>query len=256
LNPFRLETPPPSPPETVERPDPDTPFTVPDAVLRYQREVPWHSLLPPRADTLGWRIQQRIKRGLDIVLSLGGLLVLSPLFLVIAVCIKATSHGPVFYRWKVLGLRARPFVGYKFRTMTVDADQRKEELLAHNEMTGPVFKMRQDPRVTPVGRFLRKSSLDELPQLWSVLKGDMSLVGPRPPFPEEFAEYEEDWYRGKLAVVPGITCLWQVLGRSEIADFETWMRLDRQYIQEWNLWLDFKILLRTIPAVLRGHGAY
>jgi lipopolysaccharide/colanic/teichoic acid biosynthesis glycosyltransferase len=122
-------------------------------------------------------------------------------------------------------------------------------------MSGPVFKLRRDPRVTRSGRWLRKFSIDELPQLWSVLKGDMSLVGPRPPLPEEFAQYEE-WQCGKLAVKPGITCFWQVSGRSEISDFATWARLDLRYIREWNLWLDFRLLLRTIPAVLSGRGAY
>lgn len=230
-------------------------FPVTDVVLRYQTDVPWDEFMPARASTRSWRVQQRIKRVMDVVLSSVGLVVLFPLFLLIGILVKATSRGPVFYEWRVLGYRARPFVGYKFRTMTMNADKQKDELLAYNEMTGPVFKMRKDPRITKLGRWLRKSSLDELPQLWSVLKGDMTLVGPRPPFPDEFAEYEP-WQRGKLAVKPGITCLWQVLGRNEIADFDTWMRLDRDYIQQWNLWLDVKILFRTIPAVLRGHGAY
>jgi len=161
----------------------------------------------------------------------------------------------VLYEFRVLGRRARPIVAYKFRTMVANADQLKVSLLRHNEMRGPAFKMREDPRVTPIGRWLRKYSLDELPQLWSVLVGDMSLVGPRPPFAEEFADYKP-WQWGKLAVTPGITCIWQVSGRSDIADFDEWATLDLQYIRDWSLWLDLKILLMTIPAVLRGRGAY
>lgn len=231
------------------------PFAVPEAVARAWDGDDWESVLPPRARTRRWRIERRLKRAFDIVLSAVGLVVLSPLFLLLAILIKATSPGPVFYTWRVLGERARPFVGYKFRTMVPDADRLKPELLAHNEMTGPVFKMREDPRITPVGRWLRKFSLDELPQLWSVLKGDMSLVGPRPPSAEEFAAFEP-WQHGKLAVIPGITCLWQVQGRSEIADFDEWAALDLEYIRNWNLWLDLKILLKTIPVVIGGRGAY
>jgi lipopolysaccharide/colanic/teichoic acid biosynthesis glycosyltransferase len=182
-------------------------------------------------------------------------MMLAPVLVIIALAVAFTSPGPVLYEWRVLGRRGRPFVGYKFRTMVRDAERLKRKLWTRNEMTGPVFKMRRDPRVTAVGRLLRKYSLDELPQLWSVLKGDMSLVGPRPPSPEEFADFEP-WQRGKLAVTPGITCLWQVSGRSEIRDFEEWMRLDRQYIQQWSLGLDVRILLRTIPVVLKGNGAY
>ncbi|MBI4543564.1 MAG: sugar transferase [Gemmatimonadetes bacterium] len=202
-----------------------------------------------------WRTQQRLKRGLDILLSLLGLILLAPVLVAIALLVVGTSRGPVFYRWKVLGQRARPFVGYKFRTMVHNADELKPQILQHNEMRGPVFKMRNDPRITPLGRWLRKFSLDELPQLWSVLNGDMSLVGPRPPSAEEFASFQP-WQWGKLSVRPGITCLWQINGRSEIADFDEWVALDLKYISEWNLWLDFKVLLLTIPAVIRGQGAY
>ncbi len=173
----------------------------------------------------------------------------------IALAVRLGSPGPILYAWRVLGHRGRPFVGYKFRTMVQDADALKPQLLHANELQGPAFKMRQDPRVTRLGRVLRKYSLDELPQLWSVLKGDMSLVGPRPPSADEFAEFAP-WQRGKLAVTPGLTCLWQVSGRSDISDFDEWMRLDREYVQEWSLGLDLRILLRTVPVVIRGHGAY
>ncbi len=215
----------------------------------------WDGCLPARAGTRGWRLRRVAKRVLDAVLSAVLLVVLSPVFLLVAVAVKLSSRGPVLYRWNALGERARPFVTYKFRTMVMDADRQKPELLERNEMRGPVFKMRTDPRVTPLGRWLRKSSLDELPQLWSVLRGDMSLVGPRPPFPEEFAGFKP-WQRAKLAVTPGITCIWQVSGRSEIADFDEWVALDLLYIEHWSLWLDLKLLLRTIPAVLRCRGAY
>jgi lipopolysaccharide/colanic/teichoic acid biosynthesis glycosyltransferase len=218
-------------------------------------EADWQQPLPARAGTPGWQVQQAVKRVLDIVLAAAGLLLCAPLFVVVAALIKATSPGPVFYQWRVLGRHARPFVGYKFRTMVVDADRLKVRYMRDNEMSGPVFKLRADPRITPLGRWLRKYSIDELPQLWSVLKGDMSLVGPRPPAPEEFVRFEP-WQWGKLAVTPGITCLWQIGGRSEISDFADWVKLDLQYIREWSLWLDVRILLRTVPAVLSARGAY
>jgi exopolysaccharide biosynthesis polyprenyl glycosylphosphotransferase len=195
------------------------------------------------------------KRVLDCVISGIALALLAPVFLIVALSIKFSSPaGPVFYRWHVLGKNGKPFVGYKFRTMVPQADQLKEQLLAFNEMQGPVFKMRNDPRVFPFGRFLRKFSIDELPQLYSVLKGDMSLVGPRPPSREE-AERFEFWQRRKLSVKPGISCLWQVNGRNEIRDFSEWARLDLEYIQHASFLLDLKILLLTIPAVLSGQGA-
>jgi lipopolysaccharide/colanic/teichoic acid biosynthesis glycosyltransferase len=195
-----------------------------------------------------------VKRGLDVVASGVLLAVLSPLFGAIAAGIKLTSRGPVMYRWQVVGEGGRPFTGYKFRTMVPNADALKAQLLASNEMSGPVFKMRRDPRITPIGRLLRKFSLDELPQLWSVLKGDMSLVGPRPPLQSEYALFTEQQKR-KLAVKPGITCLWQISGRNDISDFDDWVRLDLQYIRDWSLWLDLKVLLLTVPAVLKGRGA-
>ena len=195
------------------------------------------------------------KRGLDIVLSTAALSLLSPLLAMIALLVKLTSpDGPVLYPWNVLGTNLKPFRGYKFRTMVPNADSLKNNLREKNEMTGPVFKIRNDPRVTPFGRILRKFSLDELPQLWSVLKGDMSLVGPRPAGPDEAPRYEF-WQRRKLSVKPGITCLWQVNGRNAIDHFDEWARMDLEYVQKASLWLDCKILLKTVPAVLSGRGA-
>jgi lipopolysaccharide/colanic/teichoic acid biosynthesis glycosyltransferase len=155
----------------------------------------------------------------------------------------------------VVGQGGRFFVGYKFRTMVRDADKRLAELAAKNEMTGPAFKMKHDPRVTLIGRTLRRLSLDELPQLWSVIKGDMSLVGPRPPLRTEWARFAP-WQRRKLAVMPGITCLWQISGRADINNFDEWVKLDIEYIERWSLALDMKILIGTIGAVVRGRGAY
>lgn len=195
------------------------------------------------------------KRVLDIALSASALVALSPLLVLIAALVRLTSPGgPIFYPWNVLGTNLKPFRGYKFRTMVPNADALKSELHGKNEMSGPVFKMRNDPRVTPIGRVLRKFSLDELPQLWSVLKGDMSLVGPRPAGPDEARRYEF-WQRRKLSVKPGITCLWQINGRNEIDRFEDWARMDLEYVQNASLWLDCKILLKTVPAVLSGRGA-
>jgi exopolysaccharide biosynthesis polyprenyl glycosylphosphotransferase len=199
-------------------------------------------------------IKLYVKRILDIVLSGLMLVVLSPFLLIIAILVKASSKGPIFYEWNVIGLNKKPFKSWKFRTMVPNADAMKTDLLERNEMNGPVFKIKNDPRVTKIGRILRKFSLDELPQLWSVLKGDMSLVGPRPAGPHELARYDS-WHRRKLSVKPGLTCLWQVKGRNKIDDFDEWVRLDLEYIENWSLWLDFKILLKTIPVVLRGTGS-
>ena len=196
-----------------------------------------------------------LKRLFDIVVSATLLVVLAPLFALIAIAIKVTTPRlPVFYRWNVIGQKGVSFTGYKFTTMAADADERKAEIQRQNEMSGPVFKMKDDPRVTPLGRILRKFSLNELPQLWSVLKGDMSLVGPRPAFRRELDGYEA-WHKRKLSVRPGVTCLWQVSGRNEIRDFDEWVRLDLEYIDNWSLWLDFKILARTVLAVVRGTGS-
>jgi len=194
-----------------------------------------------------------LKRLLDIALSALLLIILFPLLLLIALAVKLSSAGPVLYPWQVMGKGGVPFVGYKFRSMYRDADQRKAELLSANEMSGPVFKMTNDPRITGVGRILRKYSLDELPQLWNVLKGDMSLVGPRPPLQSEYAHFSE-WQKRKLMVKPGLTCLWQVSGRNQIKDFDEWIRLDLQYIAQWNLALDLLIIIRTIPVIIFGRG--
>jgi lipopolysaccharide/colanic/teichoic acid biosynthesis glycosyltransferase len=193
------------------------------------------------------------KRMVDIVVSLGLLVLLSPLLAALAVAVRLSSPGPIFYRWRVLGRNGRPFTGFKFRTMVRDADSLKLSLLEHNQMVGPVFKVADDPRVTSVGRWLRRYSLDEVPQLWNVLKGDMSLVGPRPVFREEYVRFEL-WQMRKLSVTPGVTCLWQVQGRNSIRDFSDWAKLDLQYIDEWSLALDAKILARTVQAVARGTG--
>jgi exopolysaccharide biosynthesis polyprenyl glycosylphosphotransferase len=194
-----------------------------------------------------------VKRVVDVVVSCILLVVLAPFFLILALLVKRSSPGPVFYRWRVVGYDGVPFVSYKFRSMYVDADMRKAALLVQNEMSGPVFKMTNDPRVTPLGRVLRKYSLDELPQFWSVLTGKMSLVGPRPPLETEYAKFTGR-QRLKLQVKPGITCLWQVNGRNEINNFDDWVNLDLHYIQSWSLALDFKILLKTVPVVVLGKG--
>jgi lipopolysaccharide/colanic/teichoic acid biosynthesis glycosyltransferase len=196
-----------------------------------------------------------VKRLIDILVSATLLVLLAPLFLLIALAIKiATPALPVLYRWQVVGFKGRRFTGYKFSTMVADAESRRADLIEQNEMQGPVFKIRDDPRVTPIGRYLRKFSLNELPQLWSVLKGDMSLVGPRPAFPHELEGYEL-WHKRKLCVRPGMTCLWQVRGRNKISSFDDWVRMDLEYIDKWTLWLDMKILLRTAWTVIAGTGS-
>ncbi len=195
-----------------------------------------------------------VKRVIDVCVSAMLLLLFSPFIAAIAVLIKATSPGPVIFIQRRCGLNGRVFNMYKFRSMYIDAEERVHELKEANEVDGPVFKMKRDPRITPIGMFLRRTSLDELPQLWNVLKGDMSMVGPRPPLPEEVAKYER-WQRRRLSMKPGLTCIWQISGRSKIS-FQEWMRLDLQYIDNWSLWLDLKIIFKTIPAVLSGRGAY
>lgn len=211
--------------------------------------------LPARHTGALGQLQHGLKRVLDVVLAAAGILVLSPLLAGIAIAVLVTSGRPILYPWLVVGKRGRTFVGYKFRTMVRNADKQLDLLAAKNEMKGPAFKMKEDPRVTPIGRVLRRLSLDELPQLWSVLKGDMSLVGPRPPLRTEWARFAP-WQRRKLAVTPGITCLWQITGRADINDFDNWVKLDIEYIERWSLWLDLKILAGTVGAVLRGRGAY
>jgi exopolysaccharide biosynthesis polyprenyl glycosylphosphotransferase len=195
-----------------------------------------------------------IKRIVDFAVALVAVIAILPIMLLVAIVIRITSTGPVFFAQKRVGHNKRKFTMYKFRTMVVDAEQQMEQLEHLNEVSGPVFKIKNDPRITPIGRFLRKTSLDELPQLFSVLKGDMSLVGPRPLPIRDYEGFNEDWQRRRFSVKPGITCLWQVQGRSSIS-FEKWMELDLQYIDKWSLWLDLQILLQTIPAVLRGSGA-
>jgi exopolysaccharide biosynthesis polyprenyl glycosylphosphotransferase len=194
------------------------------------------------------------KRILDILISLILLILISPILALISLAIKITTPKlPVFYPWQVVGQNGVEFTGYKFTTMFPDADLRREELNGKNEMTGPVFKIKDDPRVTTLGKFLRKFSLNELPQLWSVLKGDMSLVGPRPAFRHELERYEF-WHKRKLSIKPGITCFWQIRGRNKISKFDDWVKMDLEYIDNWSLWLDFKILFRTVWVVFRGTG--
>jgi exopolysaccharide biosynthesis polyprenyl glycosylphosphotransferase len=195
-----------------------------------------------------------IKRTLDCLISGALLVLLSPFFLVVAALVKLTSPGPIFFRQIRVGLNKRRFTIYKFRTMVANAEQLQDQLLSMNEMTGPVFKIKKDPRVTPLGRILRNTSIDEMPQLFNVLMADMSLVGPRAMSLRDYQLFDKDWQRRRFSVKPGITCLWQIHGRNSIP-FEQWMELDMQYIDTWSLWLDFKILARTVPAVLRGTGA-
>lgn len=194
------------------------------------------------------------KRTLDIVVASIGLVLLAPLMLLIAIAIKLDSPGPVLFRQVRIGKGGKPFWFIKFRSMVKNAEQIKRELIPKNEVRGgPVFKMRNDPRVTRVGRFLRRYSLDELPQLIHVLHGEMSLVGPRPPLPSEVASYGE-WEMRRLSVTPGLTCLWQISGRSDIG-FREWVELDHIYIDTMSFWTDLKILLFTVPAVITGKGA-
>jgi lipopolysaccharide/colanic/teichoic acid biosynthesis glycosyltransferase len=194
-----------------------------------------------------------LKRVLDVAISAFLLAILSPIFVILIILVRLTSSGPAFYKWKVVGKNGAPFTGYKFRSMVADADRLKDSLETHNEMTGPVFKMTHDPRVTPVGAWMRCYSLDELPQLYSVLKGEMSLVGPRPPLETEYARFSA-YQRQKLDVTPGMTCLWQINGRNEVSNFEDWVALDLEYIRRWSLWLDCRILMRTAWVVIAGSG--
>jgi exopolysaccharide biosynthesis polyprenyl glycosylphosphotransferase len=212
-----------------------------EAVLHYRAH---------RADPAGLLIKQC----LDYIGAAGLLVALSPLFLLTALLVRLTSPGPVLYWQERAGLNGRPFTMLKFRSMGVDADARKPELAARNEMDGPVFKLTADPRVTRLGRVLRRHSLDELPQLWNVLRGEMSLVGPRPLPLEEVGRIANLAHRRRLSFKPGLTCLWQVRGRNDISSFEEWVRLDLEYIDRWSLWMDLKILLATIPVALLGRG--
>jgi lipopolysaccharide/colanic/teichoic acid biosynthesis glycosyltransferase len=197
--------------------------------------------------------QRGIKRIMDVVGAAFLLIVLSPLLLVIAILVKLSSPGPIFYRWNVAGKDGQPIASYKFRSMYANADIVKAQLAHLNEMSGPAFKITSDPRVTPLGRWIRRHSLDELPQLYSVVKGDMSLVGPRPPLVNEYERFTP-FQKQKMSVLPGLTCLWQVSGRNRISDYDDWVRLDLEYIRTWSPWLDFKIILQTAWEVLRGSG--
>ncbi|MGC2162101.1 MAG: sugar transferase [Silvibacterium sp.] len=195
-----------------------------------------------------------VKRTFDIIISSLLLVLSAPLMIGVALAIKWTSPGPVFFLQERLGINKRLFRVFKFRTMVPDAEKLMPKLVSKNEVSGPVFKIKDDPRITSIGKFLRRSSIDELPQLLNVLKGDMSLVGPRPLPVRDYEGFSEDWQRRRFSVKPGITCLWQVNGRSDIS-FDRWMLLDLQYMDEWSLWLDMKILAKTIPAVMKGSGA-
>jgi exopolysaccharide biosynthesis polyprenyl glycosylphosphotransferase len=209
-------------------------------VFRSTPEISWALFLKNLADRLGAAI---------------GLIVLSPVFLAVAIGIRLTSPGPVVFRQQRAGLHGQPFTMLKFRTMSNDAEQRKADLMELNEMNGPVFKIENDPRVTPLGRFLRRTSIDEFPQLWNVLRGEMSLVGPRPLPVGEVAMFESTVHRRRLSMKPGLTCLWQIRGRSSVTNFNDWVRMDLEYIDNWSLFLDLFIVLRTIPTVLLGIGA-
>jgi lipopolysaccharide/colanic/teichoic acid biosynthesis glycosyltransferase len=198
-------------------------------------------------------VQRGIKRLIDVVGAALLLLVLSPLLLVIAILVKLSSPGPILYRWYVAGEGGHPFMSYKFRSMYADADQVKAQLAHLNEMRGPAFKITRDPRITPLGSWIRRYSLDELPQLYSILMGDMALVGPRPPLVNEY-ELFTPYQKQKMSVRPGLTCLWQVNGRNQINDYDDWVRLDLEYIRTWSVGLDIRILLKTVREVFRGSG--
>lgn len=224
----------------ISRTSVDDLYGRPMMVFRSTPEASWQGVGKQLVDTAGALIL--------ILLS-------SPFMLIAALAIRLTSPGPVIFRQQRSGLNGRPFTMYKFRTMVTDAEQRKQELAAFNEMSGPVFKVSNDPRITPVGHWLRKSSFDEFPQLFNVLRGEMSLVGPRPLPVDETRRFDDFAHRRRLSVKPGLTCLWQISGRNNVRDFKEWVRLDLEYIDNWSLWLDLKILFRTIPVVLRGSGA-
>ncbi len=225
---------------SIAKPDFDVLDGRPMLVFRTTPEMSWALLLKALMDRVG------------ALVALMGFL---PLFVVVAIGIKLSSTGPVLFRQQRGGHYGKPFTMWKFRTMDVDAESRRAALSEQNEMSGPVFKIQNDPRITPLGRWLRKTSIDELPQLINVLAGDMSLVGPRPLPTYEVESIQAGMQRRRLSVKPGLTCLWQVSGRNEVKDFSDWVRLDLEYIDNWSLWLDIRILLRTIPVVLFGFGA-
>ena len=212
------------------------------------------SLTPDAALLIAPRWKLGVKRLVDVLVATLALLVLAPLLLATAMAVKLSSPGRVLFGQRRVGRGGQEFYFYKFRSMGANAEAERDNLLDLDETSGPIFKIREDPRLTPVGRFIRRASIDELPQLWNVLRGEMCLVGPRPPIPAEVDDYS-DWEFQRLAVKPGITCIWQVSGRSEL-DFQTWVRMDIEYIEEWSLWFDIRLLAKTIPAVLSGKGAY
>jgi exopolysaccharide biosynthesis polyprenyl glycosylphosphotransferase len=234
------------------------PFALPAAGFRFGRARPENE----RAIADGYihyvsvrhrPVQWAVKRLFDIVASLVTLLLLGPLFVGVAIAVKLTSRGPILFRQQRVGQHGQLFHMLKFRSMIANAEELKAKLMSFNEQSGPVFKMARDPRITVVGRFIRKFSIDELPQLINVLRGEMSIVGPRPPVPSEVVKYEA-WQRRRLSVRPGLTCVWQVSGRNETS-FEEWMYLDMQYIDHWSLAHDFELILKTVPVVLSGRGA-
>lgn len=234
------------------------PFALPAHAFRFERAQP----LMSKAVADGYMHylsvgakphQMAVKRLFDVVSSAAALWMLSPLLVGVAAVIKLTSRGPVLFKQTRVGLHGKTFSMFKFRSMVVNAEELKEKLMAANEQSGPVFKMKRDPRITTIGRFIRKYSIDELPQLINVLRGDMSIVGPRPPVPQEVAKYET-WQRRRLSVRPGLTCIWQVSGRNEIS-FNDWMYLDMRYVDNWSLKEDIGLILRTVPVVLTGRGA-
>jgi exopolysaccharide biosynthesis polyprenyl glycosylphosphotransferase len=225
---------------SIAKPDFDAFAGRPMLVFRSTPEVSWALM---------------IKRCIDAVGAFLALLIFAIPMAVVAMMIRISSRGPIIFRQRRAGRFGKPFVMYKFRSMTDDAEMRRAELEPFNQMSGPVFKVESDPRITPLGRWLRRTSFDELPQLWNVLIGNMSLVGPRPLPIYEVEKFENTAQRRRLSVKPGLTCLWQISGRNQVRDFRDWVRLDLDYIDRWSLALDFKILLRTIPAVILGFGA-
>jgi exopolysaccharide biosynthesis polyprenyl glycosylphosphotransferase len=228
--------------------DLDLTVDAPSIVIDLTRDFPNRFDAAPR-----WQLA--VKRLIDIVGASVILVLVSPLMALTAIAVGVTSRGPVFFAQERVGYMGKRFTLLKFRSMVRDAEIRKWEIVHHNHhKSGPVFKVRNDPRMTPIGRLIRRFSIDELPQLFHVLEGKMSLVGPRPPLPVEVATYGPREFR-RLTAKPGITCIWQVNGRSEL-DFETWVDMDIEYIENWSLWLDLKLLARTVPAVLSGEGAY
>ena len=234
------------------------PFALPLHSLRFER-ARLLSSSPARDGYLhymstAWKpMQYAMKRLIDIVASAVALIILSPMLVATAIAIKVTSPGPVLFKQKRVGLHGVTFDLLKFRSMVTNAEALKDQLMANNEQTGPVFKMKNDPRITGIGWFIRKYSIDELPQLINILRGDMTIVGPRPAVPKEVAQYKA-WQRRRLSVRPGLTCYWQVGGRNSIG-FEDWMRLDLRYVDNWNLAVDMQLILQTFPAVLAGRGA-